>query len=200
MEFKIITPYADNEEYYIYTCNKCPLNIEIISLNELNNLITFKCINHGTQSMRINEYLSEMKKTIDLYYKCTICKKIQNEEKNNEIFKYCINCNLVFCNKCISVHDKDHLVIKCFDIYTKCKLHPNNNNELFCHDCNCHICKECQKQRTHFQHKKSTFAEIEPTPAELNIFSKIISNYKEILKNFEVSKNLKKSEKENEKK
>ena len=133
----------ENEQY---SCTECPSNIEINSIDEINNIISFSCPSHGNKSITIKDYLKDMKKNTFYYNKCNSCGKQQNKINNNEIFNFCLNCKIILCNKCIVNHDKNHLSIKNNKIKTKCILHPKNNNLIYCLDCNCHLCKECFRQ------------------------------------------------------
>ena len=171
-----------------YTCTECSSNIEINSLNEQNNNISFKCPVHGNKEMKIKDYLYKMKKNTYLYSKCNSCKKEQNTINNNKIFNYCTNCKLILCHECILNHDNNHIIIKNNETMTKCSLHPSNNNKSYCLDCNCHLCKECIKHRKHMRHKKQNIEEIEPSNEEINSFINIINKYKEKMTNTEIEK------------
>ena len=185
------TPKGENElkENTSYLCTESTSNIEILSLDEINNIISFKCPSHGTRSMKIEEYLNNMKKNTFLYNKCSKCQKQQNEINNSEIFNFCTNCNLIICNKCIFEHDKTHFLIKNNKRLTKCILHPKNNNSTYCFDCNCHLCKECLKHRKHIRHKKQSIEEIEPSYEEINVLLKLINKYKDKMNSYEIEKN-----------
>jgi len=185
-ELKDENKLKENESY---TCTKCSSLIEIISLDDINNIISFKCPSHGTNTMTIKEYLDDMKKNTFLYSACSSCKKKQNEINNNEIFKYCTNCKIIICNNCIINHDKEHYIINNNKNLTVCPLHPKNNNLSYCLDCNCHICKECMKHRKHMEHKKKIIQEIEPSDDEINSLLKIINTYKKEINSFENEKN-----------
>ena len=193
IEDKLITPMPkdDNElkKNELYSCTECSSNIEIITLDEINNILSFKCPIHGSKTMTIKDYLNDMKKNTILYSKCYSCKKKQNEINNNEYFNYCTNCQLIICNKCINEHDKKHYIIKNNKRFIKCNLHPKNNNSNYCLDCNCHLCKECLKHRKHMRHKKQSIEEIEPSYDEINSFLKIINEYKDKINSSNIKKN-----------
>ena len=89
-----------------YSCTECSSNIEIISIDELSNAISFKCPLHGNKIISIIDYLKNMKKNIYLYSECIYCKKLQNNFINKEIFYFCENCKITLCNKCLIKHDK----------------------------------------------------------------------------------------------
>ena len=100
------------KENQSYSCTECSLVIEIISLDDINNILSFKCPKHGQKEMAIKDYLNNMKKNTFLYSICSSCKKNQNEVNNNEIFNYCTKCELVLCNNCLVNHDQEHDIIK----------------------------------------------------------------------------------------
>ena len=190
-------PKEENElkDNQSYSCTECSSLIEITSLDEINNILSFKCPTHGTKTMTIKKYLEDMKKNTFLYSICSLCKKKQNEINNNEIFNYCTNCKLIICNSCIMNHDREHVTIKNNKNLTICPLHPKNNNISYCLDCNCHICKECMKHRKHMEHKKKIIQEIEPSDEEINSLLKVIEAYKDKIKSSEIKKNNELSEK-----
>ena len=85
------TPTGNEEkfqEYGIYTCSKCSSDIEILSINNEQNCLTFKCLNndiennHKIQTMLIEEYIKDMEKYIYLYDECSKCHLIKNLRKN----------------------------------------------------------------------------------------------------------------------
>ena len=184
-------PKEENElkEIQSYTCTECSSFIEITSLDEINNIISFKCPSHGTKTMTIKDYLENMKKNTFLYSTCSSCKKNQNEINNNEIFNYCTECKLIICNNCKMNHEKEHDIIKNNKNLTICPLHPKNKNLSYCLDCNCHICKECMKHRKHMEHKKKIIVEIEPSDYEINSLLKVIKTYKDKINSSEIEKN-----------
>mgnify|MGYP006873070453 CR=1 FL=1 len=183
-------PNEENElkENQSYSCTECSSLIEITSLDEINNILSFKCPLHGANTMTIKDYLTNMVKNTFLYSTCSSCKKNQKQINNNEIFNYCTKCKLIICNNCLANHDREHYIIKNNKNLTVCPLHPKNNNLGYCLDCNCHICKECMKHRKHMEHKKKIFQEIEPSEEEINSLSNVIKQYKDDIKHFETEK------------
>ena len=69
---KKINEIKENE---LYLCPECSSNIEIISLDETKNILSFKCPSHGSKTMAIKDYLNDMNKKKLLYSKCNSCKK-----------------------------------------------------------------------------------------------------------------------------
>ena len=83
-----------------YNCTECSSLIEILSINENNNIIEFKCLskdnNHGKIIMPIKEYLEKMKK----YNKELINKKNCEIHKKNNV-SYCFDCFKHLCKDCL---------------------------------------------------------------------------------------------------
>ena len=192
--------YDQNElkENESYSCTECSSDIEITSIDESSNILSFICPLHGAKTIPIKDYLNDMKKNTYLYCKCYSCKKQQNQINNNEIFNFCTNCQLVICNDCSKNHNISHLIIKNNKIKIKCNLHPDKNNISYCLDCNCHLCNECLKHRKHMSHRKKNIEEIEPSNEEMNSLLKIINDYKDKKNNFQLEKNNKLCEIENQ--
>ena len=86
-------PTPINEIYY--NCSECPSPIEIISINEKEDLIEFKCKkNNHKIEISINDYLDKMKKFND--------EKINNDICLKHKIKYecfCFDCNKHLCQK-----------------------------------------------------------------------------------------------------
>ena len=140
-------PQIDINDLY-YNCSECPSLIEILSINEENNIIEFKCLNkdkennHEKKIIPIKEYLLKM----------------ENYRKKN--------------------------------INDKCKEH-SCKYVSYCLDCNCHLCEECLKSRSHINHNKNNIMEIKPMKEELLIIEEIIKDYNikiENLKNEKINK------------
>lgn len=186
------TPNDDDDklkEDECYGCTQCSSNIELVELDDTNNIISFQCPNHSQLTMSIKDYLKNMPKKTFLYSQCSSCKKSQNEINNSIIFKFCSNCKVILCNKCIFNHDKSHQFIGNNQINIKCGFHYQNNNKSFCIDCNTHLCEDCMKQRKHMMHKKVNIIEIEPSSKEINTLLKLINEYKTNVSTAQIEKN-----------
>lgn len=59
-QYEIPTPNGENKlkENESYTCTECNSNIEIIDLDEINNILSFQCPNHGYKSISLKDYFS----------------------------------------------------------------------------------------------------------------------------------------------
>ena len=96
-----------NEMYY--NCSKCPSPIEIISINEDESTIEFKCINNNHKiKMIIKEYINKMK-------------SFNNKDINDNI------CNIHNkINKCYCLYCKKHICEECL----KSRVHINHNKKI----------------------------------------------------------------------
>ena len=195
------TPIMENDlnkikEGESYACTECSSCIEIFYIDEINNKISFKCQNinesHKVKILPINLFLIKTTKNTYIYAKCSSCNKQQNRINNDEVFKYCVNCKLVFCNKCLYKHNKennnDHHIINNNEIKVKCLIHPNNYNCGYCLDCHCHLCYECLESREHIIHRKNNLKEIKPTDEEINALKNIIQKNIDTKKEIEKEK------------
>ena len=176
-----------------YNCTACSYPVEILSINDKENKIKFKCLNpnkkdnHGIQEIAINEYINSMKKNNYLFSQCYICKTLQNEAEDNSIFSYCIKCDKIICNNCINEHLKlngnNHenmckdYIIRNNEKGIKCLLHPTEKNIAFCFNCNTHLCNKCLKSKKHIRHRKNDLIEIKLSEEVSKKFNDIINIY-----------------------
>lgn len=191
-----LTPFPKivKDSSYSYICSECSSNIQILNVNEILNTITFECRNenmnnnHGKITIPISEYLEKMKNNIFLLNKCSLCNKIQNDFYGieNDSFKYCFECNQVFCQVCINSHNynyNNHTLINNNEKNTKCKNHilNNTNNDIigYCLDCECEFCEKCIKSRKHLSHRKASIDEVRPLKEELDTIMIKINQYKD---------------------
>ena len=83
-------------------CPDCCSLIEILSLNEENQILEYKCTknNHNKNKILISEYLeiieknNKLKNTNEFKDQCEI-------HKNNYFTSYCFNCKNHLCNECL---------------------------------------------------------------------------------------------------
>ena len=47
-----------------YSCTECSSDIEITSIDESSNILSFKCPLHGAKAIPIKDYLNDMKKIL----------------------------------------------------------------------------------------------------------------------------------------
>ena len=65
----------------IYCCTECPSSIEILSINDNNNFIEFKCLNQN------NNHKSQMRKTISIEAYLEKIEKYTQKKINKSIKK-----------------------------------------------------------------------------------------------------------------
>ena len=128
----------------VYTCPKCSLAPKIINLYR--NTIQLECPTHGHMSIDLDAFMEESSKRIYLNQTCGICNKSKQKDDQN-IFKYCYDCDKVICYQCINTHQKNfesHIKLIPADLYTsKCHIHKGEDYQEFCFNCNKNICKLC---------------------------------------------------------
>ena len=134
----------------------------------------------------------------ELYYNCSECSSlieiISIDEENNFIEFNCLNKEKNH-NKKIRMSLKEYL--KNMKKYNKkeinndeCEIHKSKYVS-FCFKCNCHLCKECLKTRTHLNHNKNNIIEIKPMNEELNIIKEVINYYEIKIENLSKEKQIK---------
>ena len=81
-----------------YCCSECSSLIEILSINENNSFIEFKCSNKNNvhkKNISLKEYLEKRKLNKDFTNNKDLC----NEHKEN-YKSYCLDCKKHLCSKC----------------------------------------------------------------------------------------------------
>ena len=90
-----------NEIYY--NCTECFSPIEVLYINEIKNIIEFKCIkNNHRKKLPIKEYIKEMIKFNNKNINDDIC--IENSHNKKYQF-FCLDCNMHLCNECLKTRD-----------------------------------------------------------------------------------------------
>ena len=115
-EAPFATPQPEIELSNIYfNCTECSSKIEILSINEENNTIEFKCLNKEHQKiMLIKEYLSKMNKNKQKKINEYRCKE-HLLSKNNKFVSFCFDCNRNLCQECLKSrahinHNKNNII------------------------------------------------------------------------------------------
>ena len=111
------TPQSEIELSNIYyNCTECSSMIEILSINEENNIIEFKCLNkeHEKKVMPIKEYLSKINKNKQKNINEDRCKE-HLLCKDNRFVSYCFDCNRNLCKECLKSrshinHNKNNII------------------------------------------------------------------------------------------
>ena len=166
-------------------CNKC-LSIPKIDINPYDHTIYTECPNnHKINSISLDLYLKEeLNKSI----LCSIC----NKNNNISNLLYCKTCLSLFCQNCLDIHNKSHIIIKYSDINVLCSVHQIKNN-IICKTCNKEICNKCLEDNEHKNHEVVLINEFLNIP-ENRIDSKLLKilneNNKKEKKQFEVIKDM----------
>ena len=86
-----------NEIYY--NCTECSSNIEILSINEKECSIEFKCINNNhKRKVSIKEYFDKMTDYNDKSINNDIC-----QDHKNKYECFCLDCNVHLCKDCLKL-------------------------------------------------------------------------------------------------
>ena len=134
-----------------YTCPKCSLTPRIISLYR--NTIQLECPIHGDMSLDLDTYMNQSARNSYFGKTCEFCNSNKQIDDQN-IFKYCYDCNKVICYQCIHTHQKNfpghNKIIFTKEYNTKCYIHKGENYEEYCYTCNKNICNSCfDEHQTH---------------------------------------------------
>ena len=166
-----------------YTCPKCSLAPKIINLYR--NIVQLECPIHGHISIELDSYMNESSKRIYLNKICGICNQSKQKDDQN-IFKYCYDCDKVICYQCINEHQKNnenHINIISADLYTsKCYIHKGEDYQEFCYTCNKNICKLCYEE--HQDHDKEKIEGLDEDIIEGDLaLIEARKNFLEVLRN-----------------
>jgi hypothetical protein len=84
--------------YYYTLCPHCCSSIEILSINENNSSIEYKCLKENKKyTQSIKEYLEKIKECrINNINELKYCKI-----HNNNFVSYCYECNIHLCDECL---------------------------------------------------------------------------------------------------
>nr|XP_054768116.1 E3 ubiquitin/ISG15 ligase TRIM25-like [Lytechinus pictus] len=130
----------------------CPLCREItkLSANRVDDL---------PLNVSINGYVDDyhakcggMNAVLEMRQKCSGCKL------QGDAVSFCRTCNNYICDKCLHCHQylsvfEDHEIVSMDDViegkvsighfFEKCSIHKPENKDMFCEDCQAHICHKC---------------------------------------------------------
>ena len=118
--FNTSTPKPDfqpkNLNRIYYNCPECCSLIDIISINENNNTLEFKCTQNHKESMPIKEFLKKMDNNRNIKINKNSC-----EIHEKEYINFCFNCNKHLCSECLKTrkhlnHYKNNIL----------EIEPNN--------------------------------------------------------------------------
>ena len=102
-----------------FSCTECSFPIELLSIDEENCIIEFKCLNkesHGKKKLCIKEYFDKIKniKNENKYGFEDKC-EIHCSAKNNFYSSFCFDCNQHLCKNCLKsrthiMHNKSQII------------------------------------------------------------------------------------------
>ena len=133
-----LTPETSEENLVNFTIcpnQDCLSPIEILSINQDNNIIVFKCFKENKEfTISIKEYIEKIKDKRNIDEFKDNCK----EHKSNNIC-YCFDCKKHLCNECLKtmnhIYHKNDIIainndeIKIFNKYLK-TITENKNNQI----------------------------------------------------------------------
>ena len=122
-----------------YTCTNCNSIPEIISLSFNKGNIEFKCKDHGTKKIRINDYFLRESEYLYSNIKCYYDQNHIQKDQLNHIFNYFIEKKKNICQNCSKGKSSKH--IKVNEINNICQSHLKLYIK-YCNDCNKHFCSE----------------------------------------------------------
>ena len=104
-----------------YSCTECTSPIELISFDEKNYLMEFRCLNkqslHGIKKMRITDYFNKIKShkyenDNEFKDKCSVH---HSNNHSNNYSSFCFECNHHLCQLCLKArthikHKKNQII------------------------------------------------------------------------------------------
>ena len=117
------------------TCSKCLLIPKILNIDYKNNLIEYKCQNHGTKKEKLKDYFRALKKKL---YNNNQNNNLgnKNDKEHKQFFYYCKECNNFLCKKCADSHEhKKPFLMKICPPKNEDSIHSNNYSQ-YCKLCN----------------------------------------------------------------
>ena len=90
-------------------------------------------------------------------------------------------CGDIICYECSENHNEQGHIKKPIEMKNyHCFIH-NKSFENYCLDCNCNICSECEKDKTHDKHTILKYGDFKPKQGEIKEFEDKIKDQKEKL-------------------
>ena len=153
-------------------CSKTPL----INLQYINNepIICYKCQDDHMGKVPLSIFL-ENSQNMKNDFNCTICGQILEEN-----CYYCLNCQIITCEKCKIIHDKEKNHNSLESFIENENLCTNHCTSFFayCLQCKKNICTYC---KNHLEHEKFIFFDHFFKKTQLNNFIQSIENSKKFI-------------------
>ena len=165
----------------IICCSKCPF-IPFIELKEKDNniIVSLICQNQHKEEKDIYTFLNDIKNIRPNKNTCEKCNQLQNNKTNP--ISYCLNCNLILCDKCKSLHQIDHSIIFKRNINSHCIKHLKKF-KAYCINCNLNLCNECIEE--HESHKTVDLNKNLIQEEEIERYKKLIKTSENHLSNIQ---------------
>lgn len=174
-----------NDQYLCPLCKNVP---ELVNIFTETGSVEFKCKDHGTIILTVNQYFEKMRNSEFTYYnfKCSNCHIVQTKcfkkvkELKDGIFKFCYICRKIYCQECcksVIAHPKFHND-SCIDVNemnTRCPDHFDEGYYTsFCvEDCE-NVCEKYS--RKHRGHNIKSFFNIETKLSVIKAKNKILKD------------------------
>ena len=153
-------------------CSKTPL----INLQYINNepIICYKCQDDHMGKVQLSKFL-ENSQNIKNDFNCTICGQLLEDN-----CYYCINCQIITCEKCKIIHDKEKNHNSLESYIENENLCTNHCTSFFayCLQCKKNICTYC---KNHLEHEKFIFFDNFFKKSQINKFIQSIENSKKFI-------------------
>ncbi len=153
-------------------CSKTPL----INLQYINNepIICYKCQDDHMGKIPLSQFL-ENSQNIKYDFNCTICNQLLEDN-----CYYCINCQIITCEKCKLIHDKENNHNSLESYIENENLCTNHCTSVFayCLQCKKNICTYC---KNHLQHEKFILFDHTLEKAQINKYIQSIEKVKKFI-------------------
>ena len=151
-----------------FRCPKCCL-VPFVTLKESESKVIMNCTNGHNKDIPLNEFMDKilLKKMNNI--ECSEC-GLQLQPKKR--FKFCSECNKIFCKMCLKKHNgnentKNHETISLRKMDTFCCLHKTRF-AYYCEICHKNICEKCFY--LHNNHQIISLKEIKLSKREIKEF------------------------------
>ena len=163
----------------IYRCLQCN-QIPLLALTENGNKVLISCPNNHSNEISLSNFLIQNTQNS---IKCSICKSPYESKKE---YKYCNECQLIFCKNCQKVHEntfnKKHQLFPLTKMDTMCILHKRDFN-FYCISCEKNICDVCLF--FHHQHQIISYKDITLTEKDIDLLKKKLLSENKLIKEIE---------------
>ena len=158
-----------------------------IKYSYYDHFIPFYDINLKDESPEnLNEIGKILAPSRDLYVckKCSTHLAFLTPQPDKAMMNIC-TCGDIICYECSENHNEQGHIKKPIEMKNyHCFIH-NKSFESYCLDCNCNICSECEKDKTHDKHTILKYGDFKPKQGEIKEFEDKIKDQKEtFLPNF----------------